>query len=591
MLDEATSGLDATTSLRLVQTLHSMSRSTQKTIVLTIHQPRSEVFSLFDSLLLLGVGGHMIYSGPTDRAMEFLSTAPSVSLRAADYDNPGDFILDVLGMGSKNEEIDEFDGPVQPLVPGQHGTVGSHFLGGGRGVQGVRGSTGGSGRALDEEPNSIEMVSLSMAAGVQKKISKGLSKLISALPENSKAKIMTRSGGGSGINSNTSNSSSRSGGLLALTAQDLSQEESSLLAEVAPPPMARGYSPETDIPENLDVHGDMVGSIDTDHDGYSGYTREQLGASSLSSIMNSSATGSGGLSPDERSAQFTEELNLHFLHSYQYADLVACVESAIERAAATKGARGVPRRSVESALTSSAATGEGGGASREGGGRGRSQNNALLGSGALDSLSSTTTCNRNGAQYSVLHVGDHDDDDNMDGSTRSLGIAEDGIGDCDSSTAVSGTVSVATEGIGMTALTLGKPSPPNPSSLESPTSPPSPKSTSSSLRTVDLQSSSPAGIATVDINRESVEALNLQSSTHLTSPSPSSPTTPPRSRRVQHTLSVMPSVLGLDQRDTEEDLVPRRSSNAGLSQLWVLFARRLQVRREILMQLTEQLTK
>jgi ABC-type multidrug transport system ATPase subunit len=79
-LDEPTSGLDATSTLNLVQLLRKMSGTYNSTIVLTIHQPRSEVFSLFDSLLLLGTGGFLVYSGPTITAANFLASASCVSL-------------------------------------------------------------------------------------------------------------------------------------------------------------------------------------------------------------------------------------------------------------------------------------------------------------------------------------------------------------------------------------------------------------------------------------------------------------------------------------------------------------------------------
>ena len=103
-LDEPTSGLDASSSLNLVQLLRQMSATYNSTIVLTIHQPRSEVFSLFDSLLLLGTGGFLVYSGPTATAANFLSLAPCVSLNIDMYRNPGDFIIDVLGLSANREE-------------------------------------------------------------------------------------------------------------------------------------------------------------------------------------------------------------------------------------------------------------------------------------------------------------------------------------------------------------------------------------------------------------------------------------------------------------------------------------------------------
>eukprot|EP01038_Epipyxis_sp_PR26KG_P007779 gene7779-10568_t len=77
LLDEPTSGLDATTSLKIVKALHVMSRKYSMTIALTIHQPRAEVFSLFERLVLLGTGGYLIYSGLTTSAAPLFFTIKS----------------------------------------------------------------------------------------------------------------------------------------------------------------------------------------------------------------------------------------------------------------------------------------------------------------------------------------------------------------------------------------------------------------------------------------------------------------------------------------------------------------------------------
>lgn len=107
LLDEISSGLDSSSSLRVVRSLQRVSKSENCTIILTIHQPRAEVFSLFDTLLLLGVHGRMVYSGPTVDAAEFLSSSPAVSLKLDSYDNPGDYIIDLLGLGqSSSGEIE-----------------------------------------------------------------------------------------------------------------------------------------------------------------------------------------------------------------------------------------------------------------------------------------------------------------------------------------------------------------------------------------------------------------------------------------------------------------------------------------------------
>ena len=103
-LDEATSGLDATVSLKLVKFLKNLSRKESCAVVMTIHQPRAEIFSLFDSLLLLGVGGILIFSGPTASAARFLAASPKVTLNLGSYDNHGDFIIDVLGLSEEGSD-------------------------------------------------------------------------------------------------------------------------------------------------------------------------------------------------------------------------------------------------------------------------------------------------------------------------------------------------------------------------------------------------------------------------------------------------------------------------------------------------------
>jgi ABC-type multidrug transport system ATPase subunit len=48
-LDEPTSGLDATTAHNIMQTLVKLARK-NRTIICTIHQPRSDIFAMFDNV-------------------------------------------------------------------------------------------------------------------------------------------------------------------------------------------------------------------------------------------------------------------------------------------------------------------------------------------------------------------------------------------------------------------------------------------------------------------------------------------------------------------------------------------------------------
>merc|ERR1712137_971092 len=52
-LDEPTTGLDANTSLQLVSLLKRLAHKFQYTVISSIHQPRAQIFSQFDDLLIL----------------------------------------------------------------------------------------------------------------------------------------------------------------------------------------------------------------------------------------------------------------------------------------------------------------------------------------------------------------------------------------------------------------------------------------------------------------------------------------------------------------------------------------------------------
>jgi ABC-type multidrug transport system ATPase subunit len=66
--DEPTSGLDASSALLVMKSLKHLVEKDGVTVVSVIHQPRKFIYDLFDSLILLGVGGRMVYHGPTENA-------------------------------------------------------------------------------------------------------------------------------------------------------------------------------------------------------------------------------------------------------------------------------------------------------------------------------------------------------------------------------------------------------------------------------------------------------------------------------------------------------------------------------------------
>ncbi|PRQ33022.1 putative xenobiotic-transporting ATPase [Rosa chinensis] len=67
-LDEPTSGLDSAAAFFVVQTLRYIAKD-GRTVISSIHQPSSEVFALFDDLVLLS-SGQTVYSGQAKMAVE-----------------------------------------------------------------------------------------------------------------------------------------------------------------------------------------------------------------------------------------------------------------------------------------------------------------------------------------------------------------------------------------------------------------------------------------------------------------------------------------------------------------------------------------
>lgn len=92
LLDEPTSGLDSTTAARIVGTLRRMAADGGRTVVVTIHQPSSRLYHMFDKVLLLSADGCPIYYG---RAADALGYFAGVGFASPLSVNPADLMLDL----------------------------------------------------------------------------------------------------------------------------------------------------------------------------------------------------------------------------------------------------------------------------------------------------------------------------------------------------------------------------------------------------------------------------------------------------------------------------------------------------------------
>lgn len=83
LVDEGTSGLDATHALRVIRSLKRLAhRGT--TVIVTVHQPRANIFRLFDGLLLLHKG-KPVYCGAASAAMQYFAR---LGCACPQYENP-----------------------------------------------------------------------------------------------------------------------------------------------------------------------------------------------------------------------------------------------------------------------------------------------------------------------------------------------------------------------------------------------------------------------------------------------------------------------------------------------------------------------
>lgn len=110
-LDEPTSGLDAYNAFNVVESLVKLARNFNRTVVFTIHQPRSNIVALFDKLVLLA-SGKLVYTGPQADAAQFFS---EIGYQCPVGFNVADFLIDLtmVATGSIPSDNDDDDGTGQ----------------------------------------------------------------------------------------------------------------------------------------------------------------------------------------------------------------------------------------------------------------------------------------------------------------------------------------------------------------------------------------------------------------------------------------------------------------------------------------------
>ncbi|KXJ90620.1 P-loop containing nucleoside triphosphate hydrolase protein [Microdochium bolleyi] len=100
-LDEPTTGLDATSAYLVIKTLKTLANQ-GRTIITTIHQPRSEIWDLFDNLMVLSRGSP-VYSGSTKECVPYFA---SLGLQLPPFVNPAEFVIDQAAIDNRTPELE-----------------------------------------------------------------------------------------------------------------------------------------------------------------------------------------------------------------------------------------------------------------------------------------------------------------------------------------------------------------------------------------------------------------------------------------------------------------------------------------------------
>lgn len=102
-LDEPTSGLDAFNAYNVIECLVTLAKNYKRTVIFTIHQPRSNIVALFDRLVLLAKG-KTVYSG------KFVDCQPyfdGIGYECPPGFNIADYLVDLTMHAGQSQSIDD----------------------------------------------------------------------------------------------------------------------------------------------------------------------------------------------------------------------------------------------------------------------------------------------------------------------------------------------------------------------------------------------------------------------------------------------------------------------------------------------------
>lgn len=135
-LDEPTSGLDAFNAFNVIECLVTLAKTYKRTVIFTIHQPRSNIVALFDRLILLAKG-KTVFSGEFSQCQDYFD---HLGYSCPPGFNIADYLVDLTMHVGVPHILDDEEG-VPILDMGSGGSVGPSST---RAVKSIASISGGS---------------------------------------------------------------------------------------------------------------------------------------------------------------------------------------------------------------------------------------------------------------------------------------------------------------------------------------------------------------------------------------------------------------------------------------------------------------
>ena len=153
-LDEPTSGLDAFNAFNVIECLVTLAKTYKRTVVFTIHQPRSNIVALFDRLILLA-RGKTVFSGPFSQCQSYFD---SIGYECPPGFNIADYLVDLTMHAGNTLSIDDGTVPTDAVSVGPSSTTAIKSIASASG--GSTGDESGTEGSSSARPNYLRKHSL-----------------------------------------------------------------------------------------------------------------------------------------------------------------------------------------------------------------------------------------------------------------------------------------------------------------------------------------------------------------------------------------------------------------------------------------------